>query len=342
MRKLIILIILLCFPVMVLAIPPEDRVRDKDTVGLKDEVYFEKAKDIKVVEEATLGVFEITVGEWKEVKLTDRIDLKILDILGTDTDIRRKVIDGIETDISIQEKKAKIINEEIMVDVQNFADKIKPIDFGYQTMELNKIFLSVQESEKLKEALRLIPSVQYPIVKFPFLELTNDDPDIYWVDVSRGTNIVKMKEEIKDKPIKLAIFGVGNQFESSYNNFDLAQSGVQNKDFPLFGKEFEIAESVFKEIRPDIPIARLCVMHPSLEAWMASFTVQPDVWILFNCSTFNANWDKVKSKWFTDKPVITTLNFGIGNLEYGGKEYNDCIERLKGLNFSGNIWWRIK
>ena len=276
--------------------------------------------------------------------LEERIDARIL------------LIDKTQTETAQKEAVSKIVNEEVAAEVQEFAKKIEPIkidtldlvklyieiyDFGSQTRELNKAFEQTISSEKIKEVARLIPSKQYPVVEFPFIETTNDDPEIYWVDVSRWTNIVKMKEEIANKKIKLVILGIGNQVESSYNNFDLAQGGVQNKDFPLFGKEFEIVYQAFKEVRPDVPVGFIAVMHPTLQTWLDSFTIQPDCWVLFNVSAYGANWQKVKNRWFADKPVIANLNFhnSTGNQPMDDS-YNACVQTLRSLDYKGSIYWR--
>jgi hypothetical protein len=269
--------------------------------------------------------------------LKERIDARIL------------LVDKTQTETAQKEAISKIVDEEVSIEVADFAKKIEPklailiYDVGYQARKLNKMVDQAISSEKIKEVLRLIPSKQYPIVEFPFIETTNDDSEIYWVDVSRWTNIVKMKEEIADKKIKIVVLGVGNQQESSYNNFDLAQTGVQNKDFPLFGKEFEIVYQAFKEIRPDVPVGFIAVLHPTLQVWMDSFTVRPDFWALFNVSAYGANWTKVKSRWFADRPVIVNLNFhnSAGNQPMDDS-YKNCVEELKKLGYKGSIYWRTK
>ena len=220
-------------------------------------------------------------------------------------------------------------------------------DFGYQARALSDTADVVKASEAMKKMLRLLPIKQYPAVVFPFIETTNDDPGIYWVDVSHFVNIVQMREEIKNKDIKLAVLGLGPKITSGYNNVDMVEKGLTVKDFALSGKEFGIVYQAFKEIRPDVPVGFIAIMHPTLQAWLDSFSVQPDCWLLFNVDGYDANWQKIKRRWFANKPVIADLNFG-GNVgvgtrrKYGTDEYRACIEKLKVVGFSGGIFWRAR
>lgn len=310
--------------------------------------------------------------------VSDRVNARIEAEIGTDTQQRAKIAEGIENDTTLREKMAVIVNEEVAAEVNAFAEKIKPIeidviqlvkldlktiqvmvasmspvelegltiriyDFGYQARQLGITINQTVESQKLKEIARLIPSRQYPVVDFPFIETTNDDTGIYWVDASRWTNLVKMKEEIKDRKIKLVVLGVGNQVESSYNNFDLAGSGIRTSDFPMFGKEFEIVYQAFKEVRPDVPVGFIAVMHPSLSDWLDSFMITPDFWCLYNCGAYQSNWLKVKQRWFKNRPVVVNLNFRATPVQnMGSDEYKNCVQSLRSLGYKGLINWRTK
>jgi len=335
MRKLIILTTLLCFPVLALG--------------------------------ADLSVKTIEVKPIAKPSISDRIAVK------------EALIDKTQTETVQKEALAVIVDEEVSAEVADFAELIKPIpidvlkldilqlvtlpidqikiilagidpieypklailiyDFGYQARELNKTFLSVQESEKLKETLRLIPSQQYPIVKFPFLETTNDDPELYKIDVDKWVDIHKVQADLKTGNYKLVML-----MSETLNNCSLVELGDKVENYPLHGKEFEVAYQAVKEV-VNIPVGFITVMFPDMEAWLSSFTIQPDVWLLFNCATLGANWTKVKSRWFRYRPVIVNLNHHFqyhdyGNQEYGSVQYNETIMNLKSLGFSGAIWWR--
>jgi hypothetical protein len=269
-------------------------------------------------------------------------------------DAKVAVIDKTQTETIQKQELAEIVKNEIVNNTTEFSNQFKLdvnldintldvntpeiSDFEYGIRELDKALLSNQE----KEILRSMPSIQYPQqVIFPFIETIDNDPEIYWVDI-RWANIVTMKEEIKDKDIKLAIFGV-YEGTSIYNNFDLAEAkkkGFLVRGFPFYSKEFEIVYQAFKEVRPDVPIGFIVVNHPSLADWLASFTIKPDCWVLFNVGTFNSNWRKVKS-WFGNTPVIANLNFGVNSgQKYNSYEYKVCIGQLRDVGFSGSIWWR--
>lgn len=374
-RKLIILSILLLFPVMLFAKPPEDRIKEKDVVGVKAEVYFQKAKDAGVVEEVS-GVVKIKPANWKDVKIKDRIDLRILDEIGTETAQAQKIADKTEDDTTLKEKKGVIVDAEIFTDVQGFAATITPTpidvlqlvtlsieqvrgvlagvnvvdlpklailiyDVGYESRELNNTFVSIQESEKLKKVLRSIPSQQYPIVTFDFLELTNDSTDIYFVNCTRWVDIKKMQTDIQAKNYKLIAF-----MSNSKNNTSIVELGGSVKDYKTEGREnFEIPYMAVKEVRPNVPVGFITVMFPEMETWLSSFTIQPDCWLLFNVPVFGANWTKIKTRWFKDRPVIANLNHHFQYHDYGGQqlgsvEYNETITKLKSLGFSGAIYWR--
>lgn len=334
-RKLIILAILLCFPAILFAKPPEDRIKEKDVVGVKTEVYYQKAKEAGVVTEVA-GVVKIKPADWKDVKIKDRIDLRILDEVGTETQQAVKIADKTEDDTTLAVKVALIVDEEVSADVHDFAETIKPIDVGYQAREMNKVFLSVQESEKLKSGLRLIPSKQYPVIAFPFLELTNDDSSIYYIDTSKWVDIAKMQVEIKGRDIKLAMLGVTIVGGSKGSNWNATELVTKTK-------EYEIIYQAFKEVRPDIPVGFVAVMYPNLQEWLNTFTVQPDCWLLMNVDNYEANWTKIKSRWFADKPVIANLNYGFTFSEGVEQKYEgwkEASNTLQALGYAGSIYWR--
>ncbi len=347
MRKLIILTILLCFPALV--------------------------SGADLISESTVIA---------KPSISDRVKVRIEVEIGTDTIIKQKIADKVETDTSIKEKKSKIVDEEVSVEVAAFAKSIEPIkidvlkldvltlltlpidqikvvlagvdtvdlpklavlvyDFGYQARELNKTFLSVQESERLKKVLRLIPSKQWPAVTFPFLETTNDDPAILTVDVSKWFDINKLQDTVRSGNYKLVML-----MSDLLNNCSTIELGDKVENYPLHGKEFEIVYQAVKQVNPDVPVGFITVMFPEMEAWLSSFTIQPDVWLLFNVPTFGAGWQKVKNRWFKDRPVVANLNHhfqyhNYGGQEYGSVQYNETITKLKSLGFSGAIWWRTK
>lgn len=426
-KTLILFFLFITIACVCYAKPPEDRIKEKDVIGVKIEPYYKAAKDAGVIEEK-LGVAKIKPENWHDVKIEYRIGLRVIDEIGTDTVQEQKIKDGIETDTSIKEKKVDIVNEEVMVNADLFAQAsatiridvldlsrwllvldtlpieqqilviqkiltIKPetlqlimtsmtpqelqklqtfvlspetlklvlantskqdipklavlvYDLSYQARAMNETFLSIKESEKLKATLRLLPSKQYTKITFSFLKITSDDPTIYYINVNKFVDIAEMQREIKGKDIKLAVLGVSSDGSSDFNNTALQEIGAALQDLPLYGKEIEIAYMAFKEIRPDVPVGfPVAYNETTMQAWFTSFKIKPDVWLLYNMPTFGANWRKVKTKWFANKPVIANINHhwqyhDYGNQQYGGAKYNETIKTLQALGYAGNIYWR--
>ena len=159
------------------------------------------------------------------------------------------------------------------------------------------------------------------------------DPDIYVISITKWVDVIKMKEEIKNRKIKLALIG------GYYQDF-LVSTQIRVLD----SKTYEIVYQAFKEVRPDVPVAFGVYLHPSLQGWLNGFTIQPDCWVVYNVGGYNANWEKVKKRWFANVPVIATVPHGDKNPSgvYGDEEYKTFIERLKSLDYVGSIYWREK
>jgi len=88
---------------------------------------------------------EKSVGDKNPVGIKDRIEARIKDELGTDTEIYQKIklqeptLSETEIMEKIKEEKAKIVEEEVEIDVTEFAKKIEPIRIETIKLELVKL-----------------------------------------------------------------------------------------------------------------------------------------------------------------------------------------------------------
>lgn len=102
-----------------------------------------------------LIIVKAALGAEAKVPIRERITLRILEEVGSDTDIDRKLKEGTETDTSIREKKQKIIEEEIQNDIVKIEVlAIKIYDVSYQARKLRKEINYAIANTNFKKYLR--------------------------------------------------------------------------------------------------------------------------------------------------------------------------------------------
>lgn len=239
--------------------------------------------------------------------------------------VKEALIDKTQTETIQAEEMAVIVDEETTA----FAEQI------------NKTFLSVSVSEELKDNLRATKVKQYPVLEFPFLNITSDDPEIFYIDAERWTNLKVVQDEIRDGTFKLITVGVTKKGGSIWSNWKPANETLTTKQLKSRAKEFEIIYQAVKLVRPDVPVAFVAVQFPNLQEWLNAFTIQPDAWLLMNVDNYGANWTKIKHIWFANKPVIANINYGFVFNEGVEQIYDTKFgDILKKIGYAGKIYWR--